>query len=135
MLPPTLLPAGGFDTGLGLEMLVTKERADLWLVGAQPRYGLAENAEGVLTIATSPLLLVQGAFPLYLEAGGRLKLTDSPVISVYSGAGLLTVLGNGESIKLPMFRLAPTIGFYLPGNTYAFLRGQVLYVSGPMFVL
>ncbi len=67
LLPPAFLPEGVFDTGLGLEMLVAKERADLWLVGAQPRYGFAENAEGVLTIATSPLLLVQGAFPCTLK--------------------------------------------------------------------
>lgn len=135
LLPPTFLPAGGFDTGFGLEMLVARERADLWLVGAQPRYGFADNAEGILSIATSPMLLIQGAFPLYLEAGGRLKLTDSPVISIYSGAGLLTVLGDGESIILPMLRIAPTIGFHLAGNTHAFLRGQAIFVSGPMIVV
>jgi hypothetical protein len=134
MLPPTFLPAGGFDIGVGAEVVVG-EGFFPWVFEAQPRYAFTDSVEGSMRIAISPFF-VEGVFPLYLEGGGRVRFTKNPVLSLYGGiGGLMFIGGETETPFLPIFRLAPTLGFRLGGTTYAFLRGQVLYAEGPLFVL
>ncbi len=134
MLPPTFLPAGGFDIGVGAEVVIG-EGFFPWVFEAQPRYAFTDSVEGSMRVGISPFF-VEGVFPLYLEAGGRLRLTSSPVISVYGGGGFLTFLGgDGNGAFLPIFRISPTIGFRLGGETFAFLRGQALYAENFLFVI
>ncbi|GEM_PF-6848574 len=134
MLPPTFLPAGGFDIGIGAEMVIG-EGFFPWVFEAQSRYAFTDSVEGSLRGAISPFVF-EGVFPLYLEAGGRLKLTSSPVISLYGGGGFLAFLGGDvDNFFLPIFRVSPTIGIRLGGNTYAFLRGQALYADDFLFVV